>query len=275
MSTAPAQTPAERHARFLAFDVTSALGDPSITFEVDVDGDEATATYTRGDLSATIGVTTSSTTGDGRQEPAWVVGLVDNADHTTIIDELLDASRDAATLLALVTSMVRRPVGMQMWFTLRQMDPAAAPLYVARALNETGPATVLNTLAEYDPEPAPRPFGIPVVFDVVAESREAGARALHAWLGRANKDRPAEVESRWFPEDEDRPVDGNDNDAMRLVPATPDPADVVAALDVAILALNTFEAPDATSASDFADMEDRSPSARATLNALRDSFRRA
>lgn len=272
------QTPAERHARFLANEATRVLRDPSITFAVEVDGDEATATYTHGDLSAILGITVSSTTGDGSTEPAWVVGLVDNADHTTIVDELLDSSRDAATLLALVAAMVRYPVAMQMWFTLREIDPAAAPVYAARAFNETGPATVLGTVAAYEPTPAARPFGVPVVFDVVAETREAAARAVVATLPDMRTEdpaRPVEVESWWFPEVVDRAVGPNDNDPMRLMRDDVNPLDVVAALDVALLALATFAAPDATSAADFADMEDRSPAARATLNALRDTFRSA
>lgn len=68
-------------------------------------------------------------------------------------------------------------------------------------------------------------YGIPVVFDTNALSREDAANVVANAIGMANPNTPVghtdhygDIESWWFPEPQDKHVDLNDNDDMALVP---------------------------------------------------------
>ncbi|TFH68145.1 hypothetical protein [Cellulomonas sp. HD19AZ1] len=67
---------------------------------------------------------------------------------------------------------------------------------------------------------ADQEFEVPVVFDVYAPSREAAARIVKDVL-QANRagvlDARPEIDCWWFPEQQDKKLDGNDRGAMHLV----------------------------------------------------------
>jgi len=273
-------TAIQRHATFVAREATSVLKDGSVTFDVRPDGaDGAYATYSHREVDATLRAFTDTDTDPEGNRLGYHVAIVDRTEGRDVqVEEFLTTSHDAAAVLALAAAMVRAPRGMVAWAETKEIDLRHDTERAAWLFIDAAPDAVLREASRVDDERETHAYGIPVVFDVVAKSRAAAARAVVATLPDMRVEdpaRPGEVESWWLPEVEDRTVEPNDNDPMRLVPADPNPLDVVAALDVAILWLNTLEAPDATTASDYATMEDRADAALATLNTLRDAYRRA
>ncbi len=208
-----------------------------ITFVETQDGTDASATYTRGDIEASLYV--QPTQDDGM---VFAVGLLDrrDSDYTLVIDFTTESLPDASRVLALAALMARAPETAAAWFEEQGMHVDTAPLLAATGSLETLPARILASaepaIVAAEPEPEPvRPysghaFGIPVVFDVAGvESREAATRAVARFLPEVKG--YSAVESWWFPEDADRATVPNDNLPMTLVPAEGTEAQTVADLD--------------------------------------------